>query len=233
MLKARVQRVDGTLVSLRPMYPELTALLRQPLMNLRSAVEQSDGLAALPAETFGLKVWLLPQRYLRYRSRGLQLRRSLVDYCASHLDRPSMVCAGEVRAAHVKPTGRRWAIGKGLIGSAVFGPSSESFFSVIHREFGDAHTLSWWGFKQLPASDRRNRRRKDMRALQSTYGSAVAVGLRESPTAGAFGCITLDTPAGRELTAVQIEEAADLLVAAVPQLVQIIVNEGGYVIEFG
>lgn len=233
MLRQSLERVDGRVLVLRPVYPELRTLLRQPLLAVRLAVRRSDQLQDVDADGIGLKVWLLPQRYLRNRALHNPLRAKLMEFAATHLDRPSMVLAGDVRAAHVRPTGRRWAIGKGLIGSAVFGPQTESFFSVVHREFGDAYKLSWWEFKRLPDERRRNRRRKDMKALQDTYATAVAVGIRESPTTAAFGCITLDTPAGCELTKPQIEACADILVSFVPQILQIIVNEGGYHLDFG
>lgn len=233
MLSAHLERVDGRLLVLRPVYPELRTLLRQPLLAVRVAVRKNPTLVDVDADGIGLKIWLLPQHYLRHRVLHNQLRAKLTEFFATHLDRPSMVLAGDVRAAHVRPTGTRWAVGKGLIGSAVFGPESESFFSVIHREFGDAHKLSWWQFKRLPDERRRNRRRKDMKALQDTYATAVAVGIRPAPTAPAFGCITLDTPAGCELTEAQIEECADILVSYVPQVLQIIVNEGGYQLHFG
>lgn len=233
MLKSRLERVDGRLLVLRPVYPELRTLLRQPLLAIRVAVRKNPQLADVDADGIGLKVWLLPQRYLRNRALNNQLRTKLTEFAATHVDRPSMILAAEVRGAHVRPTGRRWAIGKGLIGSAVFGSDNESFFSVIHREFGDAYTLSWWKFKRLPDEQRRNRRRKDMKALQDTYATAVAVGIRESAMAPAFGCITLDTPAGCELKNSQIEACADILVSFVPQILQIIVNEGGYGLDFG
>lgn len=216
------------LLRYRREYPQLQARMRAHLKNIRMSVEKSSEIA-INGDDVGLKVWLLPPWYAAALGPTLSAKRALADFSAATFGRPTVICAGELRATGVAGTGRSWAIGKGLIGMAMFDVAPEGFHCVVHGdELARFSDMTLREFRRQDEDLIHGRSRADVRALCSTYGAAVGVGLRDSPRSPAFGCITLDVPSGTEVDRPKIEACGDLLVNAMPNVVGEVADWGKY-----
>lgn len=107
--------------------------------------------------------------------------------------------------------------------------SQEAHRSIIHSDrFCRLARMTRQEFARQDEEDVMGLTRGDIRALCHNYGAAVAVGLRDRPGSRAFGCVTLDIASGRPFTKEECDSCGDLLVAAVPDLVEEITRWGQY-----
>lgn len=165
------------------------------------------------ANQLSVKVWLLPEWYLRLVARRAHLRRTAVDWSSDWLRRPTMVLAAESAGVGTRSTGRPWGIGKGLLGRCIFGGGADVAI-VDNNLFGGNYQLSWWRYMFEPPEHTLGLSRRDVRALRSAYSTAIAASLRVNDSAPAFGCITVDCPTSSPISSTAIHACGSVLEVA-------------------
>lgn len=152
--------------------------------------------------TLGIKIWVLPSWYFAAVVKERENILTITDWLTqSPLVRPRMLRLGELQGGEPKRSRTRWAIGKGLIGQAMYGDNKSGCAVVrAHLWPTDISTYRRADLVKLGQETVAGRKPKDMGRLRAIYSSAVATALRTSPTAQPFGCITAHTPAGEPLS---------------------------------
>lgn len=202
--------------------------LRPHLQMLARSIEDSPDVS-LRSDEVGLKIWLLPPWYAADMADAHSQRVAWADALAVTFGAPRVICGGELRAHGTKGTGRSWAIGKGLIGMATHEFSEEGYHSVVHNdELRALAEMDPTEFAGLGDEYTKRRSQADIIALCNSYGTSVAVGLRDDPEHEAFGCVTADTPPNVELTKAEQDACGDLIVSSVPDFVDTIASWGRY-----
>ena len=70
--------------------------------------------------------------------------------------------------------------------------------------------------------------RKDIREVCNTYGTSMAFPLIYDATGITFGCLTLDTPSNVQLDIAAQEACGQVIVEAIPGVLEIIATWGSY-----
>ena len=229
MLIASYNRTKG--IRFRRQYPELVSDLRPILTSLRTSLEKLEEMPASESN-IGLKVWLLPPWYARELRDPHSHKVALADFWSSILGRPRVICGGEL-SINGATTGRSWAIGKGLIGMTTHRSAGKDYRVVEHsdaflKQMSKMSRAALQALDEKAEAVRAGRTRKDIREVCNTYGTSMAFPLIYDANGITFGCLTLDTPSNVQLDIAAQEACGQVIVEALPGVLETIANWGRY-----
>lgn len=194
-------------------------------------------LAALPevvgcgveARALGIKVWIVPPIYYRLQTQGPAVMTNWLDVSFLNLW-PALKAVGEVASPLIVSTGRRWTVGKGLLGQALRDNDQPKEYRIlIHGEDWGTNIskMKRREFKQVDANIRLGRSLRDFQGLSARYGSAVGVGLKlkDEP---AFGCITVHSAVEQPMSKQAAVDVGEVVVNARSKIAEYVLEHSGY-----
>ncbi len=177
------------------------AIISDMYEGLFSALSTASGM--IGDDRLGGRVWLHPEWIVRAHIHQ-EPRREDFAHLAAALRKPRMYRAAVAFGPIEESSGVTWKVGKGLVGRSAL--DTADFESVNHSTHWpeDLRTMSRREWRRKHSERADGRRLKDARRLKALYGTAVGSPIRTEPwrtsALSAFGCITLHTAAGDELS---------------------------------
>jgi hypothetical protein len=173
-------------------------------------IMEINRIEVLPSD-IGIHLWTLPESIRRALARDngylipvLRLSAPLTRRIDT-LRWPRLRLMAVLRVA--SPSGVTRSVLTGSVGYVATGLAQVE--TTIHSSWADGE-ISRKRYRAMPHSQRLNRTRDEMNRLKQRYGSALAVRLMTADKQP-LGCLTLETPALRPLTQLELDRCVDAI----------------------
>ena len=201
-------------------------VVEQFLKQVRMDIENLPGLETYRG-LLSLRVWIIPPWLFRVHATSSPLLVPTLAMIDTHLRWPKLIKLAQLSGPLGVSSGVRWTMGCGFLGELIATPSNPWGKFV--------HASAWTS--QIEGLNRRDMVRevrpdahlglkpKEIRKVKRLYGSAVGVPLLSQDRKSAYGCMTLETPAGVELS-VEAMQQIGLQLGASRKRLSVIIRDG-------